>query len=137
MREIEEQSRNHSLSSSTQNGRVNAAHARKKKRLDEEFERLLESIELKRGVISGFDVQAGNKASGRDMKEAEMVDLEKELVQILVEQQKAVLSLVEDGRIIDEKCKEVIKKVKLPWPPIEEPTAQDVLIILKKIEGKP
>ena len=112
MREIEEQSRAHNLSSSTHNGRINAAHARKKKRLDEEFERLLESIEVKRGAISGYDQQVASKASSRDMLEAEMVDLEKDLVQILVEQQKAVLLLVEEGRVVDERCREVIKRVK-------------------------
>jgi uncharacterized protein CbrC (UPF0167 family) len=42
-------------------GRINVAHARKKKRLDEEFERLLQSIDHKRGIINDLDKQGAAK----------------------------------------------------------------------------
>ena len=88
VRDVEEETRQHALLSSTQNGRINVAHARKKRRLDAELERLLETIEQKRASIADLEDQAADKARVRDEREAEMVHLEKELVQILVEQQK-------------------------------------------------
>ncbi len=48
VRAIEDQIRDHGNESSMVNGRVNVAHARKKRRLDAELERILESIEQKR-----------------------------------------------------------------------------------------
>ena len=41
VKDLEEQIREHSRSSSMQNGRINVAHARKKRRLDSELERIL------------------------------------------------------------------------------------------------
>jgi hypothetical protein len=121
VREVEEQTRQHSLSSSTQNGRINIAHAKKKKRLDEEFERLLGNIEQKRMVISELDDQATEKARERDLKEAEMIDVEKQLVKILVEQQKKVLQLVEQGKNVNAKGRDLLLKAKMPWPPPVNP----------------
>ena len=45
----------------------------------------------------------------RDEREAEMVTLEKDLVSILVEQQKVVLSFVEQGRVAGERIKDMMK----------------------------
>ena len=62
---------------------VSMAHARKKRRLDGELERMLETIEQRRINMGRMDERAG-KARERDNKESEMVDLEKQVVGILV-----------------------------------------------------
>lgn len=127
MKEIEAESREHSRTSSTQDGRINVAHARKKKRLDEEFERLLQSIDHKRGVINELDEQGAAKGRSRDDVERQLVDLERQLVEILVEQQKAVLGMVEQGRIADERGREAVKDLTgMPWPPPADPNASHV-----------
>ena len=48
VRGMEEEIREHSRTSSMQNGRINVSHARKKRRLDADLERVLEQIENKR-----------------------------------------------------------------------------------------
>ena len=61
IRDVEEETRQHALLSTTQNGRINVAHARKKRRLDAELERLLETIEQKRSNIHELEDQAAEK----------------------------------------------------------------------------
>jgi hypothetical protein len=78
---------------------------RKKKRLDEEFERLLQSIDHKRGIINELDKQGAAKGRSRVDLESQLMDLERQLVEILVEQQKAVLGMVEQGRVADERSR--------------------------------
>jgi chromosome segregation ATPase len=122
IREVEEETRQHALLSTTQNGRINVAHARKKRRLDAELERLLEALEQKRNTIHELEDQGAEKARVRDEREAEMVTLEKDLVSILVEQQKVVLSFVEQGRAMGEGIKSLVTDTRLPWPPPEDPS---------------
>ena len=43
--------------STRQDGRVNVARAKKKKRLDDEYEALLEGIEAKRAAVSELDAE--------------------------------------------------------------------------------
>jgi hypothetical protein len=132
VRDLEDQIREHNRSSSMQNGRVNVAHARKKRRLDSELERILEGIEQKRANMGEFDDKAAEKSRQRDEKEMEMIDLEKQLVQILVEQQKLVLGIVEDNKFAEEKAKIVGAGARLPWPPVAEPTIQYVRTFYEK-----
>merc|ERR1711998_269076 len=77
---LEEQLHEHSRSSAIQDGRVNVAHARKKKRLDEEYEALLEGIEVKRTEVARVDSKLNEIALNREEKEAEMKALERTLV---------------------------------------------------------
>jgi chromosome segregation ATPase len=63
VRDIEDQIRDHNRSSSMLNGRVNVAHARKKRRLDAELERILETIEVKRAYMAELDERAADKGS--------------------------------------------------------------------------
>ena len=127
VREMEEQIREHNRTSSMQNGRINVAHARKKRRLDSELERMLESIEQKRIGMQEMDEKSADKARERDSKEQEMVDLEKQVVGILVEQQRKVLQRIEEmkGASLD-KCRLVMSVARLPWPPPEAPTIEMV-----------
>ena len=121
VRDIEDQIRDHNRSSSMLNGRVNVAHARKKRRLDAELERILETIEVKRAYMAELDERAADKGRQREEKEADMIDLEKTLVQVLVEQQRIVMGLVEDARMGEEKAKVIVHVARLPWPPPLDP----------------
>jgi hypothetical protein len=84
-----------------------------KRRLDAELERLLESIQQKRTTIAELDECIGNVDRERDAREAEMVDVEKELVKILVEQQKSIVGFVGhlDGAM--QRTKELVMQVRL------------------------
>jgi len=133
VRELEDQIRDHNRTSSMQNGRINVAHARKKRRLDTELERVLETIEQKRINVHDIDDKAFEKAKQRDEKEADMVQLEKELVQILVEQQRKVLSNIEVLRgSTDEKTRMICHVARLPYPPLVNPSIVDVEEMLRK-----
>lgn len=102
---LEEEIRNHSKVSSVQNGRVNIAHARKKRRLDEDLEKLLELIENKRAEIAAMDAKAAELSDLQDDREAEAVRMEQELVQVLVEQQKLLLGLLSEAKELGEEDK--------------------------------
>jgi len=127
VRDMEDQIREHNRTSSMQNGRINVAHARKKRRLDSELERMLEAIEQKRVGMQEMDEKSADKARERDTKEQEMVELEKQVVGVLVEQQRKVLQSIElmKGAASD-KCRLVLSVARLPWPPPEAPTIEMV-----------
>ncbi len=133
VRSLEDEIREHNRTSSMQNGRINVAHARKKRRLDGELERMLETIEQRRINMGEMDERAADKARERDNKEAEMVDLEKQVVGILVEQQRKVLKGVEEMKgTAEDKCHLVLSVARLPWPPPDAPTIEDVVLMQKQ-----
>jgi len=140
VRRVEEDIRAHNLLPTMFNGRVDVVHARKKRRLDAELERLLESIQQKRTTIAELDECIGNVDRERDAREAEMVDVEKELVKILVEQQKSIVGFVGhlDGAM--QRTKElVMQDAQLPWPPPEKPenvTDEAVMKAFQKVNWK-
>jgi hypothetical protein len=114
------------------NGRVNVSHARKKRRLDSELERMLEFIDQKRINMTNMDERVAEKSRLRDEKELEMIDLEKELMQILLEQQRLLLSKIDDAKIYEDKCRLIINSAQLPWPTPSNPTMKDIFDINKK-----
>jgi hypothetical protein len=67
-----------------------------------------------------MDEKSADKARERDTKEQEMVELEKQVVGVLVEQQRKVLQYIElmKGAASD-KCRLVLSVAQLPWPPSE------------------
>merc|ERR1711907_679312 len=91
VQDLEEQLRAMGKESAIKDGRVNVAHAKKKRRLDEEFETLLEGIEEKRTQLTGVDDKLLELNDQRQSKEDEMKDLERNLVEVMVEQQKKLL----------------------------------------------
>jgi hypothetical protein len=133
VREIEDQMRDHNRNSSMSNGRINVAHARKKRRLDSELERILELIEQRRLQMSELDERVGLAGRARDEKENRMIDLEKDLVQVLLEQQKMVLGLVESAKFED-KNKVLTSVAALPWPPKQNATIGYVKSLRKERE---
>ncbi|CAM9178368.1 unnamed protein product [Scytosiphon promiscuus] len=78
-------------------GMIIPARARKKRRLDEELEGLLEAMEAKRKALVALDTKLNNLAESRSVKDEEMKGLERTLVQVLVEQQKKLLSLLSEA----------------------------------------
>merc|ERR1711988_383 len=133
VRGLEDEIREHNRTSSMQNGRINVAHARKKRRLDGELERMLETIEQRRINMGEMDERAADKARERDQKESEMVDLEKQVVGILVEQQRKVLKGVEEMKgTAEDKCHLVLSVARLPWPAPDAPSIEDVKQLQKQ-----
>ena len=124
--EVEGEIKEHSSVSATQNGRVNASYAHKKKRLDEEFERLLAAIEVKRDEISKLGESTAAKSRLRDLKEGQVVEYERQLVQILIEQQKAVLALLKETEEVEKGHRGVLKRARIPFPPPVCPSESDV-----------
>ncbi|GMH66148.1 hypothetical protein TrST_g11447 [Triparma strigata] len=94
LKDLEDQINVHSKTSTIQGGRVNVSHARKKRRLDEEFEQLLDNIENKREELSSVDAKLKEIMDGKEEAEDRMKGLERMLVEVLVEQQKKLLSIL-------------------------------------------
>ena len=107
LKDLEEQINFHSKTSTIQGGRVNVSHARKKRRLDEEFEQLLDNIEQKREEISQVDKKLKELMENKEDCEDKMKKLERTLVEVLVEQQKKLLT------ILSQKPEEVARKMKM------------------------
>lgn len=94
LKDLEDQINIHSKTSTIQGGRVNVSHARKKRRLDEEFEQLLDSIENKREELAAVDAKIKELMDNKEDAEDRMKGLERMLVEVLVEQQKKLLSIL-------------------------------------------
>ena len=86
----------HELSkvSAIQDGRINIAHAKKKRRLDQEFERMLSRTQDKRDHLKRIESKLQELDDKRQEKEDQMKELERNLVALLVEQQKRLLSII-------------------------------------------
>ncbi|GMF09859.1 unnamed protein product [Phytophthora lilii] len=82
------------LQSGGSNGALNMAVVAKKRRLNEEFETLLERIEQKKNEVCTVDQTLASLRARREEKEQEMRAMERKLVEILVQQQKQMLLLV-------------------------------------------
>ncbi|KAK1944294.1 hypothetical protein P3T76_004206 [Phytophthora citrophthora] len=97
---IEASLRDLMVQSGGSNGSLNMAVVAKKRRLNEEFEVLLERIEKKKTEIRTVDQTLASLRSRREEKEQEMRAMERKLVEILVQQQKQMLLLVSAVREI-------------------------------------
>ena len=123
--DLEEQIRDHNRTSTMQNGRVNVAHARKKRRLDSELENVLMQIEKKREQMVQLDEKIQDTTRNRDDKENELIDLEKDLVGVLVEQQRIVLGMLDEVKAMEEKNRTTMTVAAIEWPPPLKPTMAD------------
>jgi len=97
VKEVERQMRDLGQVSAIQDGRVNVAHAKKKRRLDQEFETLLEKASEKKDHLSRVSSRLQEIDEAIKDKEDEMKDLERHLVELLVDQQKRLLSVLKDS----------------------------------------
>jgi chromosome segregation ATPase len=98
VKEIERQIHEMSKQSAIQDGRINVAHAKKKRRLDQEFERVLERVQEKRDHLARVEKKLQQIDDARQDKEDEMKELERNLVQLLVEQQKKLLAVLQTSK---------------------------------------
>ncbi|GLD92309.1 hypothetical protein PINS_up000842 [Pythium insidiosum] len=80
---------------------LNMATIAKKRRLNEEFDSLVELIERKRSELRNLEKTMSSLRQRRDEKETELKAMERKLVEILVGQQKQVLSLLQATRDIE------------------------------------
>jgi hypothetical protein len=134
--ELEEQSRemNTTNSSILTNGRINVSYTRKKKRIDTELERLLDLIEQKRGQCQKIEENLRNILNKKEEKEEEVMECERELMKILIEQQKRVLSEVEESEEIEQRGKMMMKVSNMSYPPPDNPTRADVELVVQAIQ---
>lgn len=89
-----ESSNNSNHGSSASGGSLNMAVVAKKRRLNEEFEALLEQIERKKAEMRNVEKTFAALQARREAKEQEMKAMERKLVEILVQQQKHMLALL-------------------------------------------
>ena len=94
VKEIEHQMHDLSKVSAIQDGKINIAHAKKKRRLDQEFERMLARAQEKRDHLVAIEQKLKQIDESRQEKEDEMKELERNLVALLVEQQKRLLAII-------------------------------------------
>ncbi|GAB9467995.1 hypothetical protein Gpo141_00005323 [Globisporangium polare] len=88
------ESTSNSNSSGTSGGSLNMAVVAKKRRLNEEFEALLEQMERKKAEVRNVEKTFAALRLRREAKEQEMRAMERKLVEILVQQQKHMLALL-------------------------------------------
>lgn len=83
-----------SKTSTVQGGRINVAHANRKRRMNEEFENLLDDIESRKKELCSIDESIRDLLFQKDETDHVMKALEKSLVEVLVEQQKSMLGIL-------------------------------------------
>jgi hypothetical protein len=81
-------------------GSLNMAVVAKKRRLNEEFEALLEHVERKKSEVRNIDKTLASLRQRREEKESELKAMERKLVEILIGQQKQLLVLLNATREI-------------------------------------
>lgn len=116
VREVEEAIREHNSTSAVQNGRINVAHARKKRQLDGDLEGLFEAIEQKRETTTATEDRLAVVNRDRDEKEALLVGLEREFMQVLVDQQRLVAQQIEELDDTDQTVGGIAKVGGFNWP---------------------
>ena len=98
VRAIEQSIHAHSKQSAlSSDGRINIAHAKKKKRMDDDHEMLLLGVEKQRSALSETDSRLTRLNEARESKEDEMKALERRLVELLVSQQKKLLAILQEA----------------------------------------
>jgi hypothetical protein len=118
IKENEEMARRHSQESAmTLNGRVNLAFARKKRRLDNEIERLLELMENKRNQILEIDSKMMDKVKLREEKELTLITLEQKFISMIIQQQKDIYKELMEWGIYSEKTRVICEIMRFPFPP--------------------
>ena len=94
IRELEAKIQQHSQTSSLQGGRINIAHARKKRSLDEAYDILLEKLEGNREEMSSIDDGLKEVLDRKEIQEERRKETERALVEILLDQSKKVIQIL-------------------------------------------
>lgn len=93
MHDIEKQLQDHAQTSALENGKINLNHMRKKRRLDEEYEQILNKIELQRDELNVVEEEVMMLNKDKNAATEDMRKLEKSLVELLIGQQKKLLNI--------------------------------------------
>ena len=75
--------------------------------------------------MQDLDDKISDSSRNRDEKENELIDLEKDLVGVLVEQQRIVLGMLDEMNDIEEKNRTTLSVAAIAWPPPLKPTLED------------
>ena len=94
IRELEGKIQQHSQTSSLQGGRINIAHARKKRALDEAYDILLDKLESNREEICSIDERLKEVLDRKEVQEERRKATERALVEILLGQTKKVMQIL-------------------------------------------
>ena len=94
IRELEAKIQQHSQTSSLQGGRINIAHARKKRSLDEAYDILLDKLEGNREEMSRIDDGLKEVLDRKEIQEERRKETERALVEILLDQSKKVIQIL-------------------------------------------
>ena len=94
LKAVENEMRDMTRSSAVRNGRVDPSFLRKKKAVDRRFELLLRNISEKREVITTTEQKLYVYDEKKEEKESQLKSLETDLVSLLVQQQKRMLSIL-------------------------------------------
>jgi len=97
IRDLETKIQEHAQISTIRGGRVNISHARRKRKLDDNYEELLDRIESHREEIVGIEIKMQEVVGRKGDAEERMNAMERTLVEILVDQQKKLLGIVASG----------------------------------------
>ena len=93
-RALESNMQQHSQTSSLQGGRINIAHARKKRSLDEAYDILLDKLESNREEMSSIDDGLKEVLDRKEIQEERRKETERALVEILLDQSKKVIQIL-------------------------------------------
>ena len=94
IRALEAKMQQHSQTSSLQGGRINIAHARKKRSLDEAYDILLDKLEGNREEMSRIDDGLKEVLDRKEIQEERRKETERALVEILLDQSKKVIQIL-------------------------------------------
>ncbi|GBG29178.1 Copine-2 [Hondaea fermentalgiana] len=97
IRGVEQQLEQLSKVSAVQDGQINVTHAKRKRRLDQEFEHLLDRVAHQRKQIDAVNERIAAVQKDAELKEEDLREMEAGLVAILVEQQKLLLAELATG----------------------------------------
>ncbi|CAM9289750.1 unnamed protein product [Phaeothamnion confervicola] len=96
-------------------GRVSAAHQRKRRRLEEELEAFLAALDRKKADAAALDDRLRAVEDARHEREDEMKELERSLVEVLVEQQKKLLAALADDHVENQTAFDQVRDARKRW----------------------
>jgi hypothetical protein len=77
--------------------------------------------------MTTMDRRVTEKGHERDDVEMEMIEIERKLVEIILEQQKLVMNRLDEGRLAVDKCKIILGVAQVAYPVPAEPTMEHVM----------
>ncbi len=126
IREIEAQMQDLSKVSAIQDGKINVQHAKRKRRLDQDFEHLLERAQQRKEQLEQIQNKVHSLEEQALRKEGALKDLEQTLVGILVEQQKKLIALLHTDQAPPPPPQQQQQQQQVDAPPPTKDNTSDV-----------